>query len=326
VSGAGDYENEMFRRCDLDDDTIDAIVSGRDPGRADVAMLVAFVEDARSLTRRAVPAPSAPLAAILADGLSTEKSGVPARAVSNVPGPANQVAGVPKWRKTRLAVAQLLSGLSVGAKAALGVGVAAAAVTGAGAAGALPGPAQHVVAAAVNRVTPFEFPDDADNADNANTHADNANTHADNADTQADFGQTVSSDATGTSDGQPGVDGLSIATTAAENGLSVARETPAGDHVPASVPPDAISSNGGTDQEPINTDESTEANSNSSNPPADPGSQSSNGIETASSTPAGDHVPTEVPPLPPQDRGSLRSAQVVPSASASLQLGEGVRS
>ena len=171
MSGAGDYEHEMFRRFDLDDETTDAIVSGRDPGRADVAMLVAFVEDARSLTRRPVPAPSAPLAAILAEGLATEKSGVLVTAGSNGSGPANEVAGPPTRRRRRTAVAQLLSGLSVGAKAALGIGVAAAAVTGAGAAGALPGPAQHAIAAALNTVTPFEFPD------KASTHATTRTTH-----------------------------------------------------------------------------------------------------------------------------------------------------
>jgi hypothetical protein len=310
VSGASDYEHEMFRHFDLDDGTTEAIVSGRDPGRADVAMLVAFVEDARSLTRRPVPAPSAPLAAILAEGLSTEKSSVLVTAGSNGSGPANEAAGPPTRRKRRTAVAQLLSGLSVGAKAALGIGVAAAAVTGAGAAGALPGPAQHAIAAALNTVTPFGFPD------NATTHADNANTHADNANTHADFGKTVSSDATGTSDGQPGVDGQSVASTAAENGLSAARETPAGDHVPPTVPPDANGSNAATDQESTNTDESTQSSSNSSNPPANAGSQSSNGIDTASSTPAQDHVPTEVPPPHPQDSGSLRSPGRAPQAVA----------
>src|SRR5215471_18724017 len=104
MSGASDYEDEMFRRFELDDDTTDAIVSDRDPGRADVAMLVAFVEDARAISRRPVPAPSAPLAALLAEGLPTEKSGVLVTAVSNGAGPAKEGAGLPRWIKKKQAV------------------------------------------------------------------------------------------------------------------------------------------------------------------------------------------------------------------------------
>ena len=317
MSGAGDYEHEMFRRFDLDDETTDAIVSGRDPGRADVAMLVAFVEDARSLTRRPVPAPSAPLAAILAEGLSTEKSSVLVTAGSNGSGPANEAAGPPTRRKRRMAVAQLLSGLSVGAKAAVGIGVAAAAVTGAGAAGALPGPAQHVIAAALNTVTPFGFPD------NASTHADNANNHADNANTrrgQREHSRGLRQDRQQRrhrnqrrSTGRRRAVGRKHSRRERTERRA---QTPAGDHVPATVPPDANSSNGATDQESTNTDESTQSNSNSSNPPANAGSQSSNGIDTASSTPAQDHVPTEVPPPHPQDSGSLRSPGRAPQAVA----------
>jgi len=316
VSGASDYEDGMFRRFDLDDDTTDAIVSGRDPGRADVAMLVSFVEDARAISRRPVPVPSAPLAAILAEGLSTEKSGVLVTAVNNGAGPAKEAAGSPGRTKKKQAVAQLVARLSVGAKAALGIGVAAVAVTGAGAAGALPGPAQHAVAAALNTMTPFGFPDNVDtHANNDDTHINDANTHSDNVDNpHADFGKTVSSDATGTSDGQPGVDGPSVASTAPENGQSVARTTPARDHVPVSVPPAANNSVGVTDQESTNTDESIAAKSSSSDPPANAGSQSSNGIETASSTPAGDHVPPEVPSPHSQDSGSLRSHGRAPQA------------
>jgi hypothetical protein len=281
MSVADDYEHEMFGRFDLDDDTIDVILSGRDPGRPDVAMLVAFVEDARSVTRRPAPTPSAPLAAILAEGLSTEQSDLAATAASNVRGTTKRAAGLPKWRKKTLAAAQLLTGLSLGAKAALGIGVAAAAVTGAGAAGALPDAAQHAVASTLSTVTPFEFPDNADTPDNANTHA--------------DFGQTTSSDATGQSDGRHGVDGQSIASNAAENGLSVASDTPAGDHVPSSLPPEAPRSHGAEAGESGESNASTEVNSQSSNAPEDPGSQSSNGIDTAASTPAGDHVPPQLP-------------------------------
>lgn len=170
-----------------------------------------------------------------------------------------------------MSIAQLLTGLSVGAKAALGIGIAAASVTGAGAAGVLPGPAQHAVASAVSAVTPFEFPD------NANSHA--------------DFGTTTSSDATGASDGQKGVNGQSVSSSASQNGLTTASGTPAGDHLPASIPAGPPADAGAQSSNSTNSDGGT--------PPADAGSQSSDGTDTASGTPGGTYVPSSVPPAHP---------------------------
>ena len=184
-----------------------------------------------------------------------------------------------------MAITQTLAGMSLRAKAAIGVGIAAVAVTGAGAAGALPGPAQHVVASTVSSVTPLQFPD------HANRHA--------------DLGKTTSSDATGTSDGQPGKDGQSIASTAPDNGVNTARNMPAGDHAPASVPADPSSDTSGDESQDSISPSSHNSNapdtpgSQNSNAPDDPGSQSSNGIDTASATPAAAHLPTQVPPPHP---------------------------
>ncbi len=168
-------------------------------------------------------------------------------------------------------ITELLAGLSVAAKAGFGLTAAAAAVTAGGAAGVLPGPAQHSVAATVEAVTPFSFPDEAN--------------------VKADFGDTVSTDAT---DG--GVDGATVSTDAklnaelnrpaeaklnadanrpaspGQNGLDQANTTPAAGRAPTSVP---------------------------SGRPATAGTQSSNGLTTAASTPAGAHVPTSVPAGPP---------------------------
>jgi len=72
-------------------------------------------------------------------------------------------------------ITELLAGLSVATKAALGISMAtAAAVTAGGAAGVLPGPAQGAVATTVEAVTPFSFPDGAN--------------------AKADFGGTVATD------------------------------------------------------------------------------------------------------------------------------------
>ena len=122
-------------------------------------------------------------------------------------------------------LAAKLSAAGIAAKAGVGLTMAAASVTGGAAAGVLPDPVQHAVAGVANAVTPFQFPD------------------------QAEFDNRVSDDAR---DDEPGVDGLVIADEArqlgedrraeagadepAAEGLDRARQTPAADHLPATVP------------------------------------------------------------------------------------------
>jgi len=130
--------------------------------------------------------------------------------------------------------ANKLASLGLAAKVSLGVTVAAAGVAGAGAAGALPDQANQRARDAIEAVTPVEFDEPADD-------------HGDD-----NFGGVVSSDATGESDGQPGVDGSEISQMApgAEHrpsdpgrapaeggapdvtGLDQAGETPASSHLP----------------------------------------------------------------------------------------------
>ncbi|MEW6473985.1 MAG: hypothetical protein AB1679_17175 [Actinomycetota bacterium] len=134
-------------------------------------------------------------------------------------------------------ISSLLSGLAaklsaagLAAKASVGLTMAAASVTGGAAAGVLPEPVQHAVAGVANAVTPFHFPDQA--AD------------------PADFGDRVSDDAR---DDEPGVDGSVIADETRQlgeerraeagapdepgaEGLDRARQTPAADHLPATLP------------------------------------------------------------------------------------------
>lgn len=130
--------------------------------------------------------------------------------------------------------ASKLMGLGLAAKAGLGVSVATAGVAGAGAAGVLPDQANERARDAIEAVTPVEFDEPATD-------------HSDDT-----FGDVVSSDATGESDGEPGVDGSAISEMApgaahrpsdpgnapdqgsAPNatGLDQATETPAAAHVP----------------------------------------------------------------------------------------------
>jgi hypothetical protein len=133
-----------------------------------------------------------------------------------------------------IAASKLIS-LGLTAKIGLGVTVATAGVAGAGAAGVLPAQANERARDAIEAVTPVEF--DEPTAD-----------HGDD-----NFGGVVSADATGESDGEPGVDGSDISQMApgAEHrpvdpgqapaqagapddvaGLDQATETPAAAHVP----------------------------------------------------------------------------------------------
>lgn len=278
------HAGEMSAIPPLDDETLEAFLSGRNGAVGMPEPLVLFAGELETALSGPAPAPKPNLALLLAEGFSTEKGDLPATAASNVTGPATeQAAGLPKWRRKKMLVSEFLSGLSaklaglgLAAKLGLGVGVAAAAVGGAGAANVLPAPVQHAVATAVDTITPFQFPG------TANSHS--------------DFGATVATDATGSSDGTHGVDGQTVAgaaqtqgtteangaaavggssnvsggagTTGAANaskGLDQANSTPAAGHVPTSVP---------------------------AGPPASPGQ---NGLDVANNTPAAGHVPTSLP-------------------------------
>ena len=133
--------------------------------------LAPFAEEVRFAVSGPPPVPSTALAAVLTAGLSgvspTEKGDLLATAASNVHGPAPQAAGLPNWKEeTHMPVTGILAGLlaklagaGTAAKAALAGATAVTTMAMAGgAAGVLPGPAQTLVASAVNAATPFEFP------------------------------------------------------------------------------------------------------------------------------------------------------------------------
>ncbi|MGH9279510.1 MAG: hypothetical protein ACRD12_15590 [Acidimicrobiales bacterium] len=137
----------------LDDESIESLLGGRGSGS-----VAEFIREISSTAEQPPPVPNAALAAVLARGVSTDKGDLLATAGSNVHGPAEQVAGLPKWRKPQsmFPVTGLLTGL--GAKVAAGVMAALAGVAGLGAAGALPGPAQDVVANVIETISPLDVP------------------------------------------------------------------------------------------------------------------------------------------------------------------------
>jgi hypothetical protein len=308
VSGSGDYDDEMPQRPPIDDAALEALFTGHLVD-AELAPLAGFFRDARCLADGPLPVPSQQLAQMLAEGISTEKGDLLVTAASNVTGPAPQAAGLPKWRKKKMVVAEFLAGLGFAAKAAFGMTAAAAAVTAGGAAGVLPGPAQGAVSTAVETVTPFSFPDGAGGS--------------------ADFGNRVSTDAR---DG--GVDGATISAEAqlsgqanlpddvpaqapdsagrpespGQNGLDQANQTPAAGHVPTSVPAGPPAGAGAGASTGLGTASSTPAagyiptsvpaGPPATTPPAGAGTQSTAGLSTASSTPAGGATPASVPPAP----------------------------
>ena len=147
----GDYEDEMQTQPLLDDQTIESILTGRTPSnRPELDDLARLVTEVRSVASGPAPRVGAQLAAVLAGGLSTDKGDLSATAASNVPGPGNQAAGLPKRRKSML---ETISAKAALAKAAAVLGGLTIATTGAAAADLLPGPAQNGVAAVIEALS-----------------------------------------------------------------------------------------------------------------------------------------------------------------------------
>jgi hypothetical protein len=265
----------------LDEPALEALMNGRQSTPSAFEWLRPVVEDLEIVASGQAPVLQPALATLLAEGFSIEKGDLLVTAASKVTGPAPQAAGLPKWRKRKLSelfagLMAKLAGLGLAAKIGLGLGVAAASVSGAGAAGALPDAAQHAVATVVGAATPFTFPD---------TASDHAN-----------MGETVSSDATGASEGTPGVDGQAVseAAKAKSHGDSRADPTDAGS---TGVGANGVGANtGATGLDRANeTPAAGHAPTSLPNAVSDDGSGGS-GLDTARGTPADDHVPGSVPP------------------------------
>jgi hypothetical protein len=263
VTGFGDDGPEMSLTRLLDDETSEAIVrcDEVDP-RLD--HLAAFAKQVRDLGDGPSPAASPALRALIASG-ATQGRGATRR--------SRMLA------EDTLSATGRVAGLGFAAKLGLGTAAAVVGMAGAAAAGVLPGAAQNAVRHAIEAVTPVEFTDPADE-------------HPTN------FGQRVSNDATGASDGEHGVDGDAISDEApgaahrpadagasTNTGLDRAAQTPAATHLPAEVPSAQASGRGGAPEAP----------------PEGPPSTPTTGPEGAGAS--GDHVPPDVPAGSPDAHG-----------------------
>jgi hypothetical protein len=194
----------------LDDDTIDAIVTGEvvDCRFDDLAL---FARSVQMLGQEPVPLPSPALEALFA---------------GHRHGP-----GVPLRRGKLTTTAAKVAGFGLVAKIGLGTSLAAAGVMVAGAGGMLPDPATRGVRAGIEAVTPLDFGGSRTSDDPSDQ------------DDRARFGDRVSLDAAGQSDGSTGVDGSEISDEAPGaahrpneategRGLDRALETPAAPRLP----------------------------------------------------------------------------------------------
>jgi hypothetical protein len=241
----------QIRRSSPDDETVEAIVRGR-PVDARFDTWAAF---ARQVRTAAVdlpgPEPSDELAAVLRGDVELT--------------PEREPLDVGRIASVAAKVATLGA-----AKVVLGATLAAAGVTGAGAAGVLPGPADDAVRSAIETVTPVHFDDrgrdgEREREDGGEGEGDQGSADPGSGDRPDGFGDDVSDDATGRSDGENGVDGRTTSEEAPgsehrpdqagspddgsgrpdSTGLDRADETPAAPHAPGTPDPAAGGGGGG---------------------------------------------------------------------------------
>jgi hypothetical protein len=213
----------------LDDETTEAIMrcDAVDPRLEHLAV---FAKQVRELGDGPPPPASLELEALIASG---------GRPGNGTTGSRNMLAD-----PTMPATGRVVH-LGFAAKLGLGTAVAAVSMAGAAAAGVLPDAAQSAVRHAVEAVTPVEFTEPGEER-------------------PTNFGERVSNDATGASDGDHGVDGDVISDEApgavhrptdpagsADSGLDRAGDTPAASHLPEDVPvPPADAADGPPDSTP----------------------------------------------------------------------------
>jgi hypothetical protein len=222
VRGHGDGDGGMKATSDIYEELIEAIVWG-DPVPEAFEPLEAFAEQVRRLGCAPAPPPSPELAKLLA-GRDADL------VVVGIPGGRSERKRMPGIDRVAGLTGKVAS-LGLVAKLGLGASLAAAAAAGAGAAGVLPASANHAVRGAIENVTPVEFDSNGDDGSN--------------------FGDRVSADATGESDGEHGVDGQQISDEApgadnrpdsgpadeapgqsGETGLTRANQTPGAENAP----------------------------------------------------------------------------------------------
>jgi hypothetical protein len=213
VTTSGDHGREMSLTWLLDDETSEAIMRCDEVDRG-LEHLAVFAKQVRNLGDGPPPPASPELQALIASG-------------GRLAGAAGRN---PMFVDQTMTATGRVASLGFAAKLGLGTAAAALSMAGAAAAGVLPDQANDAVRHAVEAVTPVEFTEPADE-------------HPTN------FGDRVSSDATGASDGEPGVDGDAISDEApgaahrpadpgqpASTGLDRAPQTPAAAQLPEDVP------------------------------------------------------------------------------------------
>ena len=209
-----------------------------------------------------VPSSHASLAAFASEVRAMEDDPVPA--------PSEQLAALLEGRPlgvARLVGAGKVAGLGRRAKMGLGAGLATAGVLAAGAIGVLPAAATNAVRGAIEVVTPVQFNDNQDHPEN--------------------FGDRVSTDATGESDGENGVDGRQIS-----------EEAPGADNRGDSARPDAPPGETGV----TGQDRADQTPAVTAPGQVDPGANGDgqDGDESPTTTEQQDHTPqSTVPPVRP---------------------------
>ncbi|MBW3663661.1 MAG: hypothetical protein KY469_11230 [Actinobacteria bacterium] len=200
------------RRQRLSDATIGRLLAGGRPDDADLYELADFVSALHRAVAGTPQCPSDALSEIFSDGLDPVR---PSYALTTAD-PSRTARG----RRLVRTLATRFAAFGLFVKLGLGAAVAAAATTGAGAAGVLPAPVQDAVAGVVGTVTPFELPSSASDTAREAVERRGGPGSAGDEDRapalEADLGQEVAEDATGQSDGEPGVEGREVADEASD--------------------------------------------------------------------------------------------------------------
>lgn len=232
MSVSGDHQAGMHSLRHMNDEAVEAIISD-EPVDGQFEPLVAFAHHVRATGAGPCPKPSAELIALF-EGHASAEFGPVARSVTvTLPAGTGRARrapatpSAPKRRRSIAAVAAKVAGLGLLAKIGLGASIGLGGVAAAGATGVLPEPASNAVRTAIETISPLELR-------NSSTEQDR-------------FGDRVSTDATGESDGVPGVHGPDIANEApgaerrsptADDALSQAGEGRRGNNPPAPATPD----------------------------------------------------------------------------------------
>ena len=257
MTTSGDHGPEMSLTWLLDDETSEAIMRCDEvaPGLEHLAV---FAKHVRVLGDGPTPPASPALRALIASG-GRQGCGATGR---------NRM-----FADQTMAATSRVASLGFAGKLGLGTAAAALSMAGAAAAGVLPDQANDALRHAVEAVTPVEFTEPADE-------------HPTN------FGERVSKDATGASDGQRGVDGDTISDEApgavhrpadpgepANKGLDRAGETPAAPHLAEERPaPQSDGTNGPPAEQPAGPPAAPNGGASGEHtPPSTPGQPDASG-------------------------------------------------